>query len=573
MEEQLYYKDALKLAQKDYRACVWEGKSPCLPVLDDFVSASNAANAVDLGIVQIPSELIVGTKTRGRTNAFSSNFMPILEDGTEFADKWKRLCNAHLTEGIRDPIKAYEYMNRYYVEEGNKRVSVLKFFDALTIPGHVIRILPEGSGDDVDIYNEFVEFYKYSKINFIEFTKKGSYALLQKALGKEPGEEWTAEEQSEFAGTYHHFKKAYTASGGDKLQSTVGDAMLSYIMVYGYPELTTTDTAGIKKNLSKMWEEVELHDDNEPIELSAEPAEEPKQSVLTKVLSAAAPKRVKVAFIHDGTPEKSGWVHDHEKGRNYVQRVFEDKIETVAYNNAMNSALDNHPDEVIKQAIDDGATIIFTTSPRLTQASLRAAVDNPDIIVFNCALNKSHRYIRSYYTRMYEQARFPKAASSAMSATIRFTDKSPVSTPLRSVLKWQIHAQRFTLNGRLSAERRRRLKSSLTREFTIFHRRIQRVSAKTTATASDFRTSTARRWFCSQIPFGNGAFITRKYCAACSTKQCRRSTKRATRRSTTTGECPQALSISAIRSRSAAPQRSSQNSLRIVSHTMSAHRS
>ena len=328
--------------------------------------------------------------------------MPILEDGTEFADKWKRLCNAHLTEGIRDPIKAYEYMNRFYVEEGNKRVSVLKFFDALTIPGHVIRIMPEGSGDDVDLYNEFVEFYKYSKINFIEFTKKGSYALLQKALGKEAGEEWTDEEQSEFAGTYHHFKKAYTASGGDKLQSTVGDAMLSYIMVYGYPELTTTDTAGIKKNLSKMWEEVELHDDNEPIELSAEPAEEPKQSVLTKVLSAAAPKRVKVAFIHDGTPEKSGWVHDHEKGRNYVQRVFEDKIETVAYNNAMNSALDNHPDEVIKQAIDDGATIIFTTSPRLTQASLRAAVDNPDIIVFNCALNKSHRYIRSYYTRMYE---------------------------------------------------------------------------------------------------------------------------------------------------------------------------
>ena len=397
-----YYKDALKLAQKEYRTCVQQGKPTSLPVLDELVSSTAISKGVDLGVLQVPAEFIIGTKTKGRVAAFATNFMPILDEESEFADKWKRLCEAHLNEGIREPIKAYEYMNRYYVEEGNKRVSVLKFFDALTIPGHVIRILPEGSGDDVDIYNEFVEFYKYSKINFIEFTKKGSYALLQKALGKEAGEEWTDEEQSEFAGTYHHFKKAYTASGGDKLQSTVGDAMLSYIMVYGYPELTTTDTAGIKKNLSKMWEEVELHDDNEPIELSAEPAEEPKQSVLTKVLSAAAPKRMKVAFIHDGTPEKSGWVHDHEKGRNYVQRVFEDKIETVAYNNAMNSALDNHPDEVIKQAIDDGAKIIFTTSPRLTQASLRAAVDNPDIIVFNCALNKSHRYIRSYYTRMYE---------------------------------------------------------------------------------------------------------------------------------------------------------------------------
>ncbi len=404
MEEQLYYKDALKLAQKDYRACISKGISPCLPVLDDFVSASNVANAVDLGVVQIPADMIVGTKTRGRMNAFSTSFMPLLEDGTEFADKWKRLCNAHLTEGIRDPIKAYEYMNRYYVEEGNKRVSVLKFFDALTIPGHVIRIMPEGSGEEVELYNEFVDFYKYSKVNFIEFSKKGSYLELQKLLGKEAGEDWSDDDRSEFTGTYYYFKKAYIASGGDKLQSTVGDAMLSYIKVYGYPELSNTDTADIKKNLSKMWEEVKLQEADEPIELSAEPGEEVKQSVISKMLSVTvpAPKRMKVAFVHDGSPEKSGWIHDHEKGRNYVQRVFEDKIETIAYNNAMNSALDNNPQEVIQQAIDEGAKIVFTTSPRLTQASLRAAIDNPDIIIMNCSLNKSHRYIRSYYTRMYE---------------------------------------------------------------------------------------------------------------------------------------------------------------------------
>lgn len=402
MEEQLYYKDALKLAQKEYRACISQGVSPCLPVLDDFVSTGNTAAMVDLGIVQIPAEHIVGTKTRGRMNAFSANFMPMLEEGTEFADKWKRLCNAHLTEGIRDPIKAYEYMNRFYVEEGNKRVSVLKFFDALSIPGHVYRIMPDGSGEEVELYNEFVDFYKYSKVNFIEFSKKGSYAQLQKALGKEAGEEWSDDDRSEFAGTYYYFKKAYLASGGEKLQSTVGDAMLSYVLIYGYPELSNTDTADIKKNLSKMWEEVELHEDDEPIELSAEPAEEVKPSVITRVLSAAAPKLTRVAFIHDGSPEKSGWVHDHEKGRNYVQRVFDDKIETVAYNNAMDNAMDNDPQEVIQQAIDDGAKIVFTTSPRLTNASLRAAIDNPEIIVMNCALNKSHRYIRSYYTRMYE---------------------------------------------------------------------------------------------------------------------------------------------------------------------------
>ncbi len=398
MEEQLYYKDALKLAQKDYRACVSKGVSPCLPVLDDFVSTSNTAAFNDLGIIQIPADQIVGTKTRGRMNAFSTNFMPILDENTEFAEKWKRLCKAHLTEGIRDPIKAYEYMNRYYVEEGNKRVSVLKFFDALSIPGHVIRILPDGDSDEVELYNEFVEFNKYSKINFIEFSKKGSYADLQKALGKEAGEAWTDDEQSEFTGTYYYFKKAYLASGGDKLQSTVGDAMLSYIQIYGYPELSMTDTADIKKNLSKMWEEVALQEDEEPIELKSEPPEEIKQGVISRVLSATSTKLMRVAFIHDGSPEKSGWVHDHEKGRNYIQRVFDDKIETVPYTNAM----DDDPQAVIEKAIEEGAKIVFTTSPRLTQASLRAAVDHPDIIIMNCSLNKSHRYIRSYYTRMYE---------------------------------------------------------------------------------------------------------------------------------------------------------------------------
>ena len=393
---ELYYKDALKLAQKDYRSCVQKGKSPCLPVLDDFVTNNTAG--VDLGLVQIPADQIVGTKSRGRVNAFSSNFMPILEESTEFADKWHKLCQAHVTEGIRDPIKAYEYMNRFYVEEGHKRVSVLKFFDALTIVGHVIRILPDGDGEEVELYNEFLEFYKYSKLNFIEFTKKGSYAELQKALGKAANEEWTEDEQKEFAAVYYYFKKAYLSNGGEKLQSTVGDAMLSYIQVYGYPELKMTETPDIKKNLSKMWEEVALHEEDTPIELKLDPAEEKKPSMLSKVFSGSSPSVMKVAFLYDGTPEQSGWVNEHEEGRLHVQRIFDEKIETSAYPNAM----DNDPLAVIEQAIDDGCKVIFTTSPRFIQASLRAAVEHPDIVIMNCSLNNSHRYIRFYYTRMYE---------------------------------------------------------------------------------------------------------------------------------------------------------------------------
>lgn len=399
---ELYYKEALKLGQKEVRSRSGKNESTVLPALEDLVPTKSFAMGKNLGLVQIPAELIVGTSTQARGNAFAPNFMPVLDEETEFADKWERLCQAHLTEGIREPIKAYEYMNRFYVEEGNKRVSVLKFFDAVTIMGNVTRIMPEPNGEndeEIEIYNEYTEFYKYSKINFIEFSKKGSYSALLKLLGKDANEEWTDDERNEFSGVYYYFKKAYLSNGGEKLQSTVGDAMLSYIKVYGYKELKSSDTSAIAENLSRMWEEVTLQEDEEPIELKLDPPEEKKQSVLSKMLSPATPDILNVAFIYDGSPERSGWVHGHEDGRLHVQKVFSDKIKTKAFPNAMK---DDDPLSVIEQAIEEGYTMIFTTSPRLTRASLRAAVEHPEIVIMNCSLNKSHRYISTYYTRMYE---------------------------------------------------------------------------------------------------------------------------------------------------------------------------
>ena len=80
-----------------------------------------------IGIVDLPIEKVVGTKTSGRTNTFSTNFMPILGPKSEFATKWSLLYDSQLQEGLHDPIKAYEYLNRFYVQEGNKRVSVCRY--------------------------------------------------------------------------------------------------------------------------------------------------------------------------------------------------------------------------------------------------------------------------------------------------------------------------------------------------------------------------------------------------------------------------------------------------------------
>ena len=176
-----YYKEALKKGQKEKKNCISEGIDPYLPALDELVPADKIKAEVKMGVMQVPTEWIVGTKTASRANAFARNFMPLLGIDTEFGMKWENLSQSHVEEGIHDSVKAYEYMNRYYVEEGNKRVSVLKFFDAVTIPTDVIRVLPVRDGSkEVEIYYEMIDFSECSKINFLEFSDLGCFKQIQK---------------------------------------------------------------------------------------------------------------------------------------------------------------------------------------------------------------------------------------------------------------------------------------------------------------------------------------------------------------------------------------------------------
>ena len=406
---ELHYRDALKLAQREYRACVAAGKDPCLPVLDDIIPTERAATGINLGLVSIPAELIVGTKTRGRTNAFARNFMPLLAENSEFAQKWERLCQSHLAEGIRDPIKVYEYMNRYYVQEGNKRVSVLRFFGAVSIPGEVIRILPkDADSEEARLYQEYLAFNRLSGVNYVELSKRGGYQKLQAHVGKGANEPWDDEDRRRFSSAYHAFKQAYESVGGDRPAIPAADAMLAYLEIYGYDALCAGAPAELRKAISRMWEEVELKREDSPIELKAEPAKEKKAALLSKVVTAVKP--MKVAFIYDKNPRNSAWAYGHEQGRLRAGEALQGRVETGVYGDA----IVNGETQTIERAIADGHRVLFTTSPRMLPASLQAAVAHPEVTVFNCALNQSHRYIRTYYPRIYEVKYIIGAIAGAM---------------------------------------------------------------------------------------------------------------------------------------------------------------
>lgn len=408
------YGKAVKLGKKDVAARTARGEYPYLKVLDEIPEAANSIMEYPLGLVQIPTNRIVGTKTAGRSQAFAGNFMPILADNTEFAIKWSVLCDSHLAEGIREPVKAYEFMNRFYIMEGNKRVSVLKYFDAVTVPGEVTRIIPVRTEEKENkIYYEFMDFYRLSQVNYLWFSEEGRYARLQRYVGKRPDELWTEEDKKTFSAVYFSFRGVYKAKGGDKLKITTGDAFLEFLEIYGYSAIQEMTTAELKDTVAKSWKVFDVMTDGEVVDIKMNPNES-KAPLLQRLVPLSSPV-LKIAFVHEVDPQKSGWTYAHDLGRMHLEQAFPDQVKITTY-----SMMDYKDGEgVVECAIEDGNKIIFTTSPVLYNASLKVAIGHPDVKILNCSMMASHGMIRTYSARMYEAKFLVGAIAGAMAENDR----------------------------------------------------------------------------------------------------------------------------------------------------------
>ena len=390
-EARLDYEKALHLGKKD------GGK---LAILDDILAEKHIKipKEQSLGVIEIPLKQIVGTKSEGRSDAFSKGFYPTLGIDSEFAQKWISLCHSHLEEGIRDPIKAYEFMNRFYVVEGNKRVSVLKYFDSPSITGQVIRILPPKTDEkETKLYYEFVDFYRFSRINYLNFTKEGSYAKLQKLVGKHPEELWTKEERSKFKTIYSRFLESYEKTKAPGFSSCPEDAFLYFVSLYKYEELKEMSYIDISKKVEKLQNEFKLLTSDHSVQLHMDPKDSPKAGLFRQLLPSGTTE-IKAAFLHEKTADTSGWTYSHELGRTYLEQTFPGQVKTHCYDNVT----EENAEEVLEKAIKDGNTLIFTTSPVFSKASLKVAIAHPEVKILNCSLNTSHKSMRSYYLRMYE---------------------------------------------------------------------------------------------------------------------------------------------------------------------------
>ncbi|MBP3657249.1 MAG: BMP family ABC transporter substrate-binding protein [Clostridia bacterium] len=401
------YVQARKEGIRETHALQARGLDPALPVLSDIIPQLNQLSPVPLGVIQIALSQIDGTVTKGRTAAFSRSFKPLLESGSEFSDKWVHLYDAVVRDGMRDPVKAIEYYNRYYILEGNKRVSVMAQLDAVNIEADVTRVLPEPEDSPrYRIYQEFLRFYEDTKINYIYFSREGSFAKLYDLLEKTPGEKWSVDDLVDFRSCYDRFASAYESLNGQKILS-VSDAFIIYLDVFSYHECIAKGPAEITSDLKRVWPEFVVAAANKPAALLTEPVEK-QQGLLQTMLRK--PQKIRCAFIYNKSPQESGWTYWHELGRKALEEHCGAKVETTYRKNVLRK----DAPAVIDELVEEGYDVIFATSPVFLEACKRKSAAYPETKILNCSLLAGYHNVRAYYLRIYEAKFILGAIAGAM---------------------------------------------------------------------------------------------------------------------------------------------------------------
>ena len=224
-------------------------KDPFLVALDEIVN-TDACSAVHLGQIDVPSKLIVGTKTVGRKSSFAADFMPLLKDGSEFGRKWINVCRYHLSEtGISEAPTAYEYLGKFYIEEGNKRVSVLKSYGAPYITLDVTRLMVEKSeAKEVLLYYEFLDFYKLTSLYSIQFTKPGYYKKLLRYMGYSEDYVWQRNDRITMIGFYERLSHALDKKG---IHANHADCLVALLELYTYDFLVEISDKQLDRVISE----------------------------------------------------------------------------------------------------------------------------------------------------------------------------------------------------------------------------------------------------------------------------------------------------------------------------------
>ena len=238
-------------------------KHQILPVCPASVNALMddrlVSNRVDLGELVIPVNLIIGVaKTSDQVNHYTSEFLPIPAPNSKFAEHCMRIYEVfYLHEVNSNVIKCYEYLGKFYVADGLKRVSVAKFLSVSTMRAQVVRILPIRTDTrEAQQYFDFLFQYRLTQLYQIQFTQPGFFEQLQSALGNGPSYRWSEGDRSRFLMHWNTIEEAFRKAYGGLLRLTTADALVVLMRKYSYEQILQMESWVLARIFQASWKEL-----------------------------------------------------------------------------------------------------------------------------------------------------------------------------------------------------------------------------------------------------------------------------------------------------------------------------
>lgn len=436
------YKKARKAGIKAFREAGGKGRYPYLTALDEILLHTKTAGREEVGVFEIPLSRVTGTKTAARSESFAWNFMPLLQEKTEFSGKWERLYEAQMEEGIREPVKVYEYMHHFYVREGNKRVSVMKYVGAVKITADITRIFPKRDGKKAS-----EAFYQYAAFNGVTglfdliFSEPAAYRKLASWFGENLAERWPEDKIMELRAAFGRFCSCYEKKAGPDSLTEESDAFFVYLEVFGYQGLLTDSDRQLRERMERAWEELKLAKQKQKVALIEEHGEaEGDKNGLFSFRHGGEKQPLGIAFINDKDSRTSAWAYGHRLGWQALKAKYGDQVKISVYNHCDTEEATR---DALAKAVLQKNDIVFTTAGQMRAQALETAVNYPEIKFLNCSVNASYRSIRSYYARMYE-AKFilgMTAASLCEDNRIAYIADYPVYGAVANINAFAIGAQ------------------------------------------------------------------------------------------------------------------------------------
>ena len=122
-------------------AALLRGEGEDLLSFDEVRRVSRANGGVRRGRREVEVRRIVGSV--GRYRQFDRNFMP---RKASLRDKWERVDRAFVRGEELPPVSLYKIGDRYFVEDGNHRVSVARYQGVEMIDAEVTELLMPAGG-------------------------------------------------------------------------------------------------------------------------------------------------------------------------------------------------------------------------------------------------------------------------------------------------------------------------------------------------------------------------------------------------------------------------------------------